>query len=101
MLKKVAGWLASCSWVFFQPLVWRRPVTQTLLRQSLGTSGKRYAPLIWWWRENSERQGLEVLHGSREEELVARTGKTSQPHALEAVVSLGGQSALDTFALVA
>ena len=59
-------------------------------------------PLIWWWREDSERQGLEVLHGSREEELVARTGKTSQPHALEAVVSLQVSKAhLDALALIA
>ena len=58
--------------------------TETIVRDS----GERYAPLIWWWREHSECQGFEVLHGSSEEELVARTGKTAQPHALEAVASL-------------
>ena len=59
-------------------------------------------PLIWWWREDSERQGFEVLHGGGEEELVARAGKTAQPHALEAVVNLQmGKAHLDAFALVA
>ena len=55
-----------------------------------------------WRTEGSKRQGLEVLHGSGKEELVARTGKTSQPHAFEAVVSLQvGKAHLDAFALVA
>ena len=34
------------------------------------------------------RQRLEVLHDGGEKELIARAGKTSQPHALEAVVNL-------------
>ena len=34
---------------------------------------------------NIRRQGLEVLHGGGEKELIARAGKTSQPHTLEAV----------------
>jgi hypothetical protein len=58
--------------------------TETIVRNS----GERYGPLIWWRREDSKSQGFEVLHSSGEEELVARTGKTAQPHALEAMVSL-------------
>ncbi len=43
-------------------------------------------------------QGFEVLHCGGEEELVARAGKTAQPHALEAVVGLQvGKARLDTF----
>ncbi len=40
-----------------------------------------------WWPQESERQGLEVLHGGGEKELITNAGKTSQPHALEAVVN--------------
>ena len=52
----------------------------------VSVSGKRCAPPGWWWPRYSERQGLEVLHDGGEE-LIARTGKTSQPHALETVVN--------------
>ena len=56
----------------------------------------------WVVALGSERQGLEVLHDSGEDELVARAGKTSQPHTLEAVVDLQvGKAHLDAFALVA
>src|ERR1700730_5689732 len=55
-----------------------------------------------WWTEGSKRQGLEVLHGSSEKELIACAGETSQPHALEAVMNLQvGKAHLDAFALVA
>ena len=52
----------------------------------------------------SEHQGLEVLGncGGENEPAVARAGKTSQPHTLEAVVDLQvGKAHLDAFALVA
>ena len=55
-----------------------------------------------WWTEGSKRQGLEVLHGSGEKELVASAGKTPQPHTLEAMMNLQvGKAHLDAFALVA
>jgi hypothetical protein len=50
----------------------------------------------------SERQGLEVLHDGGEKELIACAGKASQPHALEAVMTLQvGKAHLTAFALVA
>jgi len=65
-------------------------------------SGGRWAPPCGWWPEDSERQGLEVLHGGGEKELVACTRKASQPHALEAVVNLQvGKAHLDAFAQIA
>ena len=45
-------------------------------------SGRREAAPCGWRPEDSERQGLEVLHGGGEKELIACAGKTSQPHAL-------------------
>ena len=48
-----------------------------------------------------ECQGFKVLHDSGEMELVARTGKTSEPHAFEAVMNLQmGKAHLDALALV-
>src|ERR1700722_6639716 len=42
------------------------------------------------------------MYGGGEKELIAGAGKTSQPHALEAVVNLQvGKAHLDAFALVA
>ena len=65
-------------------------------------SGKRCAPPGGWWTKGSKRQGLEVLHGGSEKELVACTRKPSQPHAFKAVVNLQvGKAHLDAFALVA
>src|SRR5271154_4058631 len=65
-------------------------------------SGRRCAPCGGWWSEDTECHGFEVLHGGGEKELIARAGKTSQPHALEAVVNLQvGKAHLDAFALVA
>jgi hypothetical protein len=44
----------------------------------------------------------EIGHGGGEKELIARAGKTSKPHALEAVLNLQvGKAHLDAFALVA
>ena len=54
------------------------------------------------WSEGSERQGLEVLHSSSEQELVVRAEKTAQPHTLEAMMGLQvGETHLDPFALIA
>ena len=54
------------------------------------------------WTEGSKCQGLEVLHGSSEKELIACAGKTLQPHTLEAMMNLQvGEAHLDAFALVA
>src|SRR5271168_101051 len=65
-------------------------------------SGRRCAPCGGWWSEDTECHGFEVLHGGGEKELIARAGKTAQPHALEAVVNLQvGKAHLDAFALVA
>src|SRR5271170_6795224 len=65
-------------------------------------SGRRCAPCGGWWSEDTECHGFEVLHGGGEKELVACAGKTSQPHALEAVMNLQvGKAHLDAFALVA
>lgn len=48
------------------------------------------------------RDGLEVLHGGGEVELVARTGEAAQTHALEAMVDLQvGKTHLHFLALVA
>ena len=67
----------------------------------VSVSGKRCTLRGGWWPEVSERQGLEVLHGGGEEELIPRAGKTSQPHAFEAVVNLQvGKAHLDAFAPV-
>ena len=75
--------------------------TQTLQRQCLAVSGKRHARLGGWF-EGPERQGLEVLHCSGENELIASAGKTAQSHTLEAVVNLQvGKAHLDAFTLVA
>src|SRR5271169_1761455 len=65
-------------------------------------SGTRCAPPGGRWTKGSKRQGLEVLHGGSEKELVTCTRKPSQPHALKAVVNLQvGKAHLDAFALVA
>src|SRR5271168_2199728 len=65
-------------------------------------SGRRCAPCGGWWSEDTECHGFEVLHGGGEKELIARAGKTAQPHTLEAVVDLQvGKAHLDAFALVA
>src|SRR5271168_3864982 len=65
-------------------------------------SGRRCAPCGGWWSEDTECHGFEVLHGGGEKELIARAGKTAQPHTLEAVVNLQvGKAHLDAFALVA
>jgi hypothetical protein len=65
-------------------------------------SGKRCTPSGGWRPEGSERECLKVLHGGGEKELITGAGKTSQPHAFEAVVNLQvGKAHLDAFALVA
>ena len=48
------------------------------------------------------RDGLEVLHGGGEVELVARTGEAPQTHAFEAMVDFQvGKTHLYFFALIA
>jgi hypothetical protein len=42
---------------------------------------------LGWRPEQPERHGLKVLHDGSEMELVTGAGKTSDPHALEAVMS--------------
>ena len=61
---------------------------RTRLLYVSASSGKRYAPLIRWWLEGSQRQGLEVLHDGGEVKLIACPGEAAQPHALEAMVGL-------------
>jgi len=75
---------------------------RTRLLYVSASSGKRYAPLIRWWLEGSQRQGLEVLHDGGEVELIACPGEATQPHALEAMVGFEvRKSHLDLLALVA
>ena len=56
---------------------------------------------LGWRPEQPERHGLKVLHDGSEMELVAGAGKTSQPHALEAVMGFQVRKAhLDPLPLI-
>ena len=56
--------------------------TLTSLQRNLRMRG------FWWWPDEPESQGLEVLHDGGEMELVASAGEASKPQPLEAVVGL-------------
>src|SRR5580692_5974496 len=84
-----------------------------VLRVSSGVLRLAWHPNLWplsllrnrHFRRRSqqpERHGLEVLHDGGEMELVACAGETSQPHALEAVMSFQvGKAHLDPFPFLA
>jgi len=57
---------------------------------------------LWWRTYEPQSERLQVLNDRGEVELVAGTGQTSEPHAIEAVMGLQVREAhLDALALIA
>jgi hypothetical protein len=84
-LKKRALWSALCCLGSFDAAEMSQLLVVSRLmggdfERTQPISGKRCAPPGGWWTKGSKRQGLEVLHGGSEKELVACTRKPSQPH---------------------
>src|SRR6202035_2016373 len=72
------------------------------MRTGAPTSGERCAPSAWGAAHGPKRERFEVLYDCGEMEFVARTGKASKPHPLEAVMGFQVCEAhLDTLSFVA